>query len=267
MARPIVLVKLGGSLLTDKKREGAARTALIRRLAAEIAGSLDGAAGPRLVLGHGSGSFGHVAASRAGLVSGKSARRRTDGIARVQRRAADLHRLIVGALEDAGARPFALAPSSFLTTSAGKVESVFADPLFQAVALGMVPVVYGDVVMDRTRGASIVSTEAVFVAIAEEAARRRIPVARAVWLGETDGLHDERGRTVALLSARGASRAARRASGASGVDVTGGIALRLATVARLAGLGIGSHLVDGRPKGAAAAAIAGHHERGTWVES
>jgi len=267
MPRPILLVKLGGSLLTDKTREGAARTALIRRIAGEIAGSLDGASGPRLVLGHGSGSFGHAAASEAGLTPGRSVRRRTDGIARVQRRAADLHRLIVGALEDAGARPFALAPSSFLTTSDGKVKKIFADPLFRALDLGLVPVVYGDVVMDQARGASIVSTEALFIAIAEEAARRRIPVARALWLGETDGLHDTRGRTVALLSARGAARAARRVSGASGPDVTGGIALRLATVARLARLGIGSHLVDGRGKGATAAAIAGRHAHGTWIES
>jgi len=267
MGRPIVLVKLGGSLVTDKTRAGTARSAIIRRLAAEIAGSLDGAGGPRLIVGHGSGSFGHAAASKAGLTPGKSARRLTDGIARVQRRAADLHRLVVGALEDAGARPFALAPSSFLTASDGKVKEIFAEPLFRALDLGLVPVVYGDVVMDRGKGASIVSTEALFVAIAEEAARRRIPVARAVWLGETDGLQDARGRTVTLLSARGAARAAKQASGASGIDVTGGIALRLATVARLARLGIGSHLVDGRPKGAAAAAIAGRHAHGTWVES
>jgi isopentenyl phosphate kinase len=267
MGRPIVLVKLGGSLVTEKAREGTARTPVIRRLAAEIAGSLDGAKGPRLVLGHGSGSFGHAAASRAGLTRGRIARKRTEGIAHVQRRAADLNRLIVAALEEAGARPFTLAPSSFLTTTGGKVAEVFTDPLFLALELGLLPVVYGDVVMDRTHGAAIVSTEEMFVAISQEAARRRIRVARAIWLGETDGLTDARGRTVALLSARGAARAARSASGASGVDVTGGIALRLATVARLARAGIPSHLVDGRPRGAAAAAIAGRLPRGTWVES
>jgi isopentenyl phosphate kinase len=267
MRRPIVLVKLGGSLVTEKAREGTARTAVIRRLAREIAGSLNGATGPRLIVGHGSGSFGHAAAARAGLTRGRSARMHTDGIARVQRRAADLHRLIVAALEEAGARPYALAPSSFVTADGGRIAEVFGDPLFQALELGMLPVVYGDVVMDRRRGATIVSTEELFVAIAGEAARRRIRVARAVWLGETDGLRDGRGRTVSLLSARGAARAAKRVSGASGADVTGGIALRLATVARLARSGIGSHLVDGRPAGSAAAAIAGRSPHGTWVES
>ena len=267
MARPIVLVKLGGSLVTDKKREGTARAPLIRRLAAEIAESLDGTKRPRLIIGHGSGSFGHAAAARARVGNGRSLRGHTDAIARIQRRAADLNRLIVSALEDAGARPFALAPSSFVTAEGGRVAEIFADPLFRALDLGMLPVVYGDVVMDGKRGAAILSTEALFVAIAEEAARRKLRVARAVWLGETDGLRDARGRTVALLSARGAARAARLASGASGTDVTGGIALRLATVARLARSGIGSHLVDGRPKGAAAAAIAGHSAHGTWIES
>jgi isopentenyl phosphate kinase len=175
--------------------------------------------------------------------------------------------LIVAALEDAGARPYSLVPSSFLTASGGRVTEVFADPLFHALEMGMLPVVYGDVVMDRKLGATIVSTEDLFLAIAAEAARRRLRIDRAVWLGETDGLRDAKGGTVALLSARGAARAARHASGASGTDVTGGIALRLATVARLARAGIGSHLADGRPRGAAAAALCGDSPGGTWIES
>jgi len=264
MSRPIVFVKLGGSLVTDKRRDGVPRLAVIRRLAREIA-SAARSQGPRIVLGHGSGSFGHVAAARAGLTRGADARRRQDGIVGTHRRAAELHRIVVDALHDAGARPFSLAPSSFLLARAGRVRKTFADPVFEAVDRGLVPVVYGDVVLDRTLGATIVSTEEVFVALAHEARARDIPVSRAIWLGETDGLRGSDGSTVARIGARAAARAAGSVRGAAGTDVTGGMALRLTTAGRLARSGIESILVDGRRAGALERALTGRVRSGTRV--
>ena len=266
MRRPIVLVKLGGSLITDKGREGVARQRVIERLAREIAALARGARGPRLVIGHGSGSFGHAAAARAGLSGGaRTARAGPRGISRTQRRARELHRLVAEALEDAGARPFSLSPSSFMTTAGGKAKTLFTDPVFAALDAGMVPLVHGDVVLDRKRGASIVSTEDVLVALGREAIDRSRAVARAVWLGETDGVRAPDGSTVARLTARQALGTARRVTGASGTDVTGGMALRLRAAGMLARWGVPSWIVDGRKSGALAAAVAGLHSGGTRV--
>jgi isopentenyl phosphate kinase len=240
---------------------------VIRRLAAEIAAAAAGRGATRLIVGHGSGSYGHVAAADAGLTPGADARRRLAGIARTQRRAAELHRLVIAALDDAGARPFSLAPSSFLTARRGRVAAIFADPIFAALDLGLLPVVYGDVVIDTTRGAAILSTEDVFLGIAAEAQRRGMAVARAVWLGETAGVYAPDGATIPLLDRRGAAREARRVRGAAGIDVTGGMALRLATAARLAGLGIESLLVDGRVARGLRPALLGRAHGGTRVRA
>jgi isopentenyl phosphate kinase len=265
MARPIVLLKLGGSLITDKTRTGFARRAVIRRIARELAVAAANPRGPRLLVGHGSGSYGHAAAADGGLTPNADAKRRLDGISRTQRSAADLHRIVVAALSDAGARPFSFAPSSFLHAVNGRVTGVFADPIFDALDHGLLPIVYGDVVLDRTRGAVIVSTEEVFTTIAKEAARRGTPIARAVWLGETDGVRVDDGSTVARLSAASALRASRRVTGASGIDVTGGMALRLRATAALAKANVPSFIIDGRTRGAIAAAIAGRASGGTRV--
>ena len=283
MGGPIVLVKLGGSLITDKGRPGVARLEVIRRLAREVASLARRPGGPRLIVGHGSGSFGHAAAARSGLASatfdgtGRTSRSvkasakngsRPDprSIAHTQRRAADLHAIVVAALEDAGARPFSLAPSSFMTCEGGRVAHVFADPVFAALDAGLVPVVYGDVVLDRSRGAVIVSTEEIFLALAREARTRRLTIRRAVWLGETDGVYDEEGSPVRRLSAAAAAKRAKAVSGASGVDVTGGMALRLRSTAALARRRVVSLIVDGRRRGALAAALNGHRSGGTMVE-
>jgi len=266
MARPFVLLKLGGSLITDKTRPGVARHAAIRRLAREIAAAARNPRVPRLLVGHGSGSYGHAAAADGGLTPGADATHRLDAIARTQRRAADLHRIVVAALANAGARPFSFAPSSFLSAANGRVTGFFVEPIFEALDRGLLPVVYGDVVLDRRRGAVIVSTEELFLVLAKEAARRSRPIARAVWLGETDGVRDDDGSTIARLSAAAALRIARRVMGASGVDVTGGMAIRLRAAGALAKAGVASAIVDGRKPGAIAVAIAGRETGGTRVD-
>jgi isopentenyl phosphate kinase len=263
MARPIVLLKLGGSLITDKRRPGVARPAAIRRLAREIAAASRGR-GARLLVGHGSGSFGHDAAARGGLTPGTDARRRLDAVAATQRRAGELHRLVIEALADAGARPFSFAPSSFLEASDGRVARAFLEPIFTAVDGGFLPVVYGDIIVDRSRGALVVSTEALFLILARAAARRRLPIARAIWLGETDGVCNGDGGRITRLQAFEAVAASRRVSGASGVDVTGGMALRLRTAGALARTGVPSAIVDGRRRGVVAWSIS-RRPGGTWV--
>src|SRR2546426_12448298 len=61
----MLLVKLGGSVLTDKTRLRTARRAAIRRLASELA-----AVRQSLVVVHGAGSFGHILAHRHTLNQG-----------------------------------------------------------------------------------------------------------------------------------------------------------------------------------------------------
>ncbi|HEX9669793.1 MAG TPA: uridylate kinase, partial [Thermoanaerobaculia bacterium] len=122
----ITLLKLGGSLLTDKTRARAVRGEVIRRLAGEIVAA---GAGGALLLGHGSGSFGHVAAARAGIGAGPVARERLAGVAETQAEAAELHRMVIAALREAGARPFSFVPGSFLVGRRGQVEGTLPPAL------------------------------------------------------------------------------------------------------------------------------------------
>lgn len=253
MPRPILLVKLGGSLITDKTRPGRARKDVIKRLAKDIAGLAKSKGAPALIVGHGSGSFGHVAAKKGGLKTHANKRTAPEAIARTQRRAAELHALVIAALEDAGARPFSLAPSSFMTAKNGNATIRDGTAIFLALDAGLVPIVYGDVILDKSRGATIASTENVLLAIADDAKARRRRIAGAVWLGQTDGVLASDGATIGNLSPAAATRLARSVNGAAGTDVTGGMSLRLQAAAALARRGIASIIVDGRRPGALAA--------------
>ena len=61
--KELVFLKLGGSLITDKMKPYTPLLEVIDDLARQIAASLQTDRNLRIVIGHGAGSFGHVAAS------------------------------------------------------------------------------------------------------------------------------------------------------------------------------------------------------------
>jgi len=260
----IVFVKLGGSLITDKGRPKTARPAVIRSLAEALARGREGRRF-RMIVGHGSGSFGHAAAARYRLDEPVRSREQVAGVSRTQIEARRLNDRVVDALDRAGLKPYVLAPSSFIVARDGNPSRVRVEPVSRALDLGLLPVVFGDVVMDASRGASICSTEAVFLALARRLIRSGHRVRRAVWLGETDGVYDDRGETVATLTPEAWRRVRRHVGGAAATDVTGGMALRVRTALQLARLGVESRILDGRVSSNVVEAVRGRPVPGTRV--
>jgi isopentenyl phosphate kinase len=291
----VTLLKLGGSLLTEKTAVDAIRPAVLARLAAEIAeaahagswtpaagtpgaagapGAGAGVAAPAggrrtaLVLAHGSGSFGHVAARRHGIAGGLREAGQLPGVSLTQERAAALHWQVCAALAAAGLHPFSLAPSSSVVAAGGRPLGVALEPLLLAVAHGLLPVLYGDVVMDREQGVAICSTERLFELLARELPAHGVRVRRVLWLGETDGVYDAAGRTLERLGAGDLARHEElrgAIGGAAGTDVTGGMLHRVETALALAARGIPSLIANGTTPGLLAAALRGEPVHGTEV--
>jgi isopentenyl phosphate kinase len=154
-----IFLKLGGSLLTDKTAVEAVRAAVLARLAAEIALARQALPGLRLLLGHGSGSFGHVAAARHGTRQGVSNPAQWRGLAEVSDAAARLNRLVVAALLAADVPALSLQPSASARCVNGRIQHLAPEPVEAALAAGLLPVVYGDVAFDSGQGGTIISTE------------------------------------------------------------------------------------------------------------
>ena len=263
--RGVVLVKLGGSLITDKRAHEKFRPRVVARLAREIEAARSAMADD-LLIGHGAGSFGHAAAARYGVGAGALGPDGPAAAAIVQDRTARLHRRMIDALLHAEVPAFSQAPSSLFFADAGRVKVASVATVLAALDRGLVPVVFGDVVIDRTWTASICSTETAFLTLARAFARAGRPVRRVLWVGITDGVRDDAGRTIPTVRA-GASRDARRHAGsADGTDVTGGMAHRLDAALALARLGVRSWIGNGAVPGRLRDALEGKDVPGTIVE-
>ena len=176
----LVFLKLGGSLITDKTLEEAARPSVIRRLAVEVAGALTARSGLRLVLGHGSGSFGHVVGKRYGTRHGVRDAVGWRGFAETAAAAQRLNRQVSDAFWQAGVPVWSVQPSATARCRDGELIALDDRPISEALEHGLVPLVYGDVAVDEVRGGTIISTEEIFAWLARRLKPDRIVLAGAV---------------------------------------------------------------------------------------
>ncbi len=182
----LVLLKLGGSIITDKTQPFTPRLEVIERLAAEIKNALTERGDDlQLIIGHGSGSFGHEAAAKYQTHRGTSGPDSWLGFAEVAAAAADLNHIIVKALREAGIPAIRFQPSASTRTRGEQLMYFETFPIKEVIKHGLVPVVYGDVSVDANQGMSIVSTEKLFDNLARELTPNRI-----LLCGHVDGVYD-----------------------------------------------------------------------------
>ena len=218
-------IKLGGSLITEKDRPGTPRLEVMDRLAAEIAAALKEDKTLRLILGHGSGSFGHIPAHRYGTRLGVHTPEEWLGFAEVWQQAARLNRLVLDALVSAGLPAIAFPPSGSVIAQDGKVVSWDLSPIQSALQAGLLPVVYGDVVFDTLRGGTILSTEDLFGYLAPHLHPQRILLAgieSGVWAD-----YPERTQLVSEITPHNLPLVAPGLGGSAATDVTGGMASKV----------------------------------------
>ncbi len=228
METVVIFLKLGGSLITDKSRAYTARHRTIARLAREVRRALDEAPGLRLLVGHGSGSFGHWAARPHGTQQGVHTPAQWRGYADVAAAAARLNRIVTDAFLKAGVPVLSVQPSASARCHDGMLEQLDVRPIHMALAQGLVPLVYGDVALDDVRGGTIISTEDIFTFLADELRPSRI-----LLLGEAPGVLDANGIVVSRITPADLPTLQAALSGSAGVDVTGGMAAKVTQMVKL----------------------------------
>jgi len=257
----VLLVKLGGSLITDKRKVRRARTAVIRRLAKELSGA---GQRTRILVGHGSGSFGHAAATACGLDGTRSIRDR-EATSVVQASAHDLHGQVMDGLRGASVHALSLPPSAWARGQDGRITGGSIHGVETALRAGLVPVVSGDVLLNSDGAATICSTERVLLWCARRLISRGHQVRRALWLGITDGVYDEAGDPVSKLTTQEWATLRETVGGPGAADVTGGMHLRIETALDMARMGIESWVIDGTKPGHLSQALRGQRTGGTRV--
>jgi isopentenyl phosphate kinase len=251
----VIFLKLGGSLITEKAHAETPRLDVLRRLALEIADARQADPALRLLIGHGSGSFGHAAAALHATQHGASTPEQWLGFVEVWRSANRLNRIVVDALSDAGLPVLAFPPSASALARSGEVTEMADLPIQRALGHGMIPLVQGDVAFDSAQGACILSTERVFTWLAA-----RLRPGRILLAGAEAGVFSDFPANARLLPQVSQHDLAQQRVGASAaVDVTGGMAEKVRTALEWsrADPGVEIHIFSGEDPGQLRSALLG----------
>lgn len=222
----LTLIKFGGSVITDKRGEEAADLPLIQRLAHELAQAWQAQPNRPLIIGHGSGSFGHTAAARYGIHKGIAPGGDWYGFAATSAAALRLNRIFVDALVAAQLPALSLQPSSTLLSTAGKLQSWDTRTISQALQHGLIPVVHGDVAFDSQQGSAIISTEQLFSYLALQTTE--LQPSRIILVGESGVYNDDPHRNpdakrIPLINQANIEAVLGGTGDSYGTDVTGGM--------------------------------------------
>ena len=141
------LIKLGGSVITDKRELYHFKEDATRRLIGEVRES-----GMQFVLVHGAGSFGHIIADRHRLQNGFHKDEQLEGFSRVHSDVRELNLKVLDIMRENGMRAISLAPNNILTCENKRIGNFDASIFRTCTDLGLTPVTFGDVVFDTKLG-------------------------------------------------------------------------------------------------------------------
>jgi len=238
----VFIVKLGGSVLSHKDgyREPNlpaihAFARIVRSHWAELAG--------RLLLVIGGGSYGHGISLRYQLRDSSLPWRAAD-LPMTTLGMLEWRSIVAGVLREEGVPCFPFQTSSYLVCREGRPLHAALEPVKQALSMGLLPLLSGDLVFDTARKFVIFSSDAIPELFVRELPVRRVVMATnvpGVLKGEPGG-----GAVLARITRENRESALHAVRGSSPLDVSGGMRTKVEALLRLADAGVEGVICDGR---------------------
>jgi isopentenyl phosphate kinase len=184
MTGPVIFLKLGGSLITNKDKPYTVEEGTLKRIAAEIHLFLQDHPGTRLIIGHGSGSFGHTSAARFHTRQGVSSPEEWIGFQQVCFDARSLNQIVLQTFQTAGIPAISFPPSTQVMCDNHEIQTWDVSLIQRSLEHGLIPLIFGDTVLDNSIGGTILSTEDLFIHLTRYIHPKRILLAgveNGVW--------------------------------------------------------------------------------------
>ena len=230
-----MILKLGGSVITDKASGSSGKILydVLLYIGREIAIS-----GKQVIIVHGAGSYGHPQAAQYHIQKGVTADN-ARGIYAVHAAVSELNTAVVSALRESGIEAVAVHPFHGMCAKNGTLCEYPISSVKEMCTLGLVPVLHGDVVMDMTRGACIISGDQLIRVFSQG-----LHVSRVGVITNVPGVLAADGTIIPEISRTNGSTLLESGtiSGSAGVDVTGGMRGKIEELLSLSDDGICSIL-------------------------
>lgn len=233
------LIKLGGSVITEKSSTATFRSSVMEKLAYQLAKSKKD-----FILVHGAGSFGHVLAKKYDLNAGFLNEKQRFGFAATQRLVQSLNTHVLTSLQNQELPAVSLPAHALLSLHNHELESVNMSLFHDYINSHFIPVTYGDVALDTHLGFSICSGDLLMLLLAKEFQPEKV-----IFVIDEDGVYSKNPKkhkdASFIKTIQNDEIDTLQTSLDSHADVTKGMAGKLQTIKKITALHIDTILVNG----------------------
>jgi isopentenyl phosphate kinase len=225
----VILLKIGGSILTDKARPNTLRQNFVRLIAQQIAS----AKRTDIMLVHGAGSFGHPQAATY-LSEGRS----VSDVWKTHRAVSLLNTLFINELHSQSVPALPIHPLNSVTLEGGRIVHFDMTQLTLMLEHHLTPVLHGDIVIDIADGFNILSGDQIIGFLARQMRPKKVGIGTDV-----DGIIFK-GEKIPHLYANEFENYRQEIVGSKAQDVTGGMLRKVSECIEIAEAGIQSEIFN-----------------------
>jgi isopentenyl phosphate kinase len=241
----MIILKLGGSIITEK---GAENPTVNQTNLSRIAQEIKNAQVDNLIIVHGAGSFGHPFASEfqigKPIMGDGELHYKKIGFSLTQSWVKKLNSIVCDSLRDHDIPAVSIQPSSFVVTRTKRIETANLDLIKDYLENGFVPVIYGDVVLDRDESIkmAVLSGDQIITYLSKNLMPERVVLGTDV-----DGVYTKNPKKYSdarLIKKLVSLTELESLDSTTNIDVTGGMIGKLQELLELANLGIESEIIN-----------------------
>ena len=231
MAGDLIILKFGGSLITDKKSEiPKVKHGVLDRISDVLRDKKK-----NIIIVHGAGSYGHPIAKKYKIAEGlNGSQEQKQAIEETRNQVYELNQLVCKSLQKAGIRTESVVPAhSMQTNGARKIEKFPVDEFEMALEEGKVPVTFGDVTEDLVQGINILSGDVIMMELAR-IYEPSLTVFVMDYPGVVEDPENDSSRIIPLVDSETRESIRKYYSKGEITDVTGGLIGKLECAAEIA---------------------------------
>lgn len=223
MKKHLYLIKLGGSIITDKKTPLKIKIWSIKNLAFQLSVILKKRSNVHFIIGNGAGSFGHYFALK-NKKNDQYVGFDSFGLSEINYSVKKLNFVIIEKLIEKKISAVSFSPSAFFFAKGKKLDKIFINPIISALDQGIIPVVFGDVIFDQELNSVIFSTERIFKELIKAISDYHYKIKTIIYCSDVDGVYDSRGNVIKIINKNNFESVKNELkNNSNNLDVTGGI--------------------------------------------
>jgi len=241
----IIILKLGGSLLTDKNKPFSIREDIVKDSIQQIVDAEE-----KLILIHGGGSYGHPLAKKYSIVKGidSTIPNQVLGLTETHQSMNKFNSYMIKLFLEKKFPVLSIQASSIFIKDSNEISTSSMEVIETALDLNIMPILYGDIILDKQGSFSIISGDQIILELCKNLERYRI--SKVIFTMETEGIYvdDDQSNNDYKLATECYSDDLdnlKLADLGQKIDVTGGIKGKLNFIKQICDKNIPIQLING----------------------